>query len=202
MLNKKKLTQAQFIAYAGVLSALAIVLVIIEIPYPLVPWLKIDLSEVIVLIAVVINIWLAIIVATVKAWLTFLVKIDANFIGHLAMWLGSLSILIPYYFASKKFPKVISLVITTLVFSVFMTFLNYVYVTPAYMGTTVSEMAGMSQQLTFGTQKMLDAGKAWLDVEVSYLTYIVAMYLPFNLMKGTIVSVAFYFISNRLNKEK
>lgn len=202
MLNKKKLTQAQFIAYAGVLSALAIVLVIIEIPYPLVPWLKIDLSEVIVLIAAMINIWLAIIVATVKAWLTFLVKVDANFIGHLAMWLGSFSILIPYYFAAKKFPKVASLVIATLVFSVFMTFLNYVYVTPAYMGTTVSEMAGMSQQLTFGTQKMLDAGKAWLDVEVSYLTYIVAMYLPFNLMKGAIVSVAFYFVSNRLNKEK
>ncbi len=202
MLNKKKLTQAQFIAYAGVLSALAIVLVIIEIPYPLVPWLKIDLSEVIVLIAAVINIWLAIIVATVKAWLTFLVKPDANFIGHLAMWLGSFSILIPYYFAAKKFPKVTSLVIATLVFSIFMTFLNYVYVTPAYMGTTVSEMAGMSQQLTFGTQKMLDAGKAWLDVEVSYLTYIVAMYLPFNLMKGTIVSIAFYFVSNRLNKEK
>ncbi|WOO89788.1 ECF transporter S component [Mollicutes bacterium LVI A0078] len=202
MLNKKKLTQAQFIAYAGVLSALAIVLVIIEIPYPLVPWLKIDLSEVIVLIAAVINIWLAIIVATVKAWLTFLVKPDANFIGHLAMWLGSFSILIPYYFAAKKLPKVTSLVIATLAFSVFMTFLNYVYVTPAYMGTTVSEMAGMSQQLTFGTQKMLDAGKAWLDVEVSYLTYIVAMYLPFNLMKGAIVSVAFYFVSNRLNKEK
>lgn len=202
MLSKKKLSQSQFIAYAGVLSALAIVLVLIEIPYPLVPWLKIDFSEVIILIAVVINIWLAIIIATVKAWLTFLVNPNANFIGHLAMWLGSFSILIPYYFASKKMPKITSLVIATLVFTVFMTFLNYVYVTPAYMQTTVSEMSGMSQQLIFATQKMQDAGKAWLDVEVSYLTYILAMYIPFNLMKGTIVSVIFYFVSERLSKEK
>ncbi len=201
MLSKKKMNQSQFIAYAGILSALAMVLALIEIPYPLVPWLKIDLSEVIVLIAAVLNIWLAIIVATVKAWLTFLVKPDANFIGHLAMWLGSFSILIPYYFASKKMSKVNALIFASVVFALLMTLLNYVYVTPAYLGLTFGDMVGVQQQLVFGTQKMMDQGKFFLNVEVSYLTYVIAMYLPFNFLKSILVSVVFYFVSNRLEKE-
>ncbi len=202
MLKKKKLTQSQLISYGGVLSALAIVLVIIEIPYPLVPWLKIEFSEVIVLIAAVLNIWLAIIVATVKAWLTFIIRPDSNFTGHLAMWLGSLSLVIPFYFATKKVSVVKSLVISTLIFTVFMTFLNYVYITPAYLDTSFSQMVGVEQQLVLGTQKMLDNGQFFINATVSYLTYILVMYIPFNLMKGTLVSIIFYFVYNRLSKEK
>lgn len=202
MLSKKKLTQSQFIAYAGVLSAIAIILQFVELPYPLVPWLKIDLSEVIVLIAAVINIWLAIIVLTVKAWLSLLINPSADFIGHLAMFLGSITLVVPYYFCSKKIGKIPSLVIAVLVFTVAMTALNYVYITPAYLDSSFSEMAGVTQQLEFGTQKMMEQGKFWLDVTVSYPVYIAAMYFPFNLLKGAIVSVIFYFLAKRLDKEQ
>ncbi len=202
MLSKKKLTQAQFIAYAGVLSALAIILVIVEIPYPLVPWLKIDLSEVIVLLAAVINFWLAIVVLSIKAWLTLLVKPGAEFIGHFAMFMGSLAIMLPYYFSSKKMSRAKALVVATIVFAVAMTALNYVYVTPAYMQSSFSDMAGTSQQLILGTQKMIDNGNPLVDINISYFGYIVAMYLPFNLMKGALVSVVFYFLAGRLEKEQ
>lgn len=202
MLSKKKLTQSQFIAYAGVLSAIAILLLFIEVPYPLVPWLKMDFSEVVVLLAAVINFWLAIIVLTVKAWLSLLIKPNADFIGHLAMFLGSITIVVPYYLCSKKLSKVQSLVIAVVVFAVAMTALNFFYITPAYLDSSFSEMVGQSQPLMFGTEKMRANGKFWLNINVPYITYIVAMYLPFNIMKGSIVSVIFYFLSNRLDKEQ
>lgn len=202
MLSKKKLTQAQFISYAGILSAVAIVLVLIEIPYPLVPWLKMDLSEVIILIAALMNIWLAIVIALLKASLTMLIKPNAEIIGHIAMFIASLAIVLPFYFSNTKLSKAKSLVIATFAFAIIMTALNYFWITPAYLQTSFSAMASTTQQLTLGTTKMLENGNPIIDVEIGYFGYIVAMYMPFNLMKGTIVSLAFYYVSNRISKEK
>lgn len=184
MLSKKKFTQAQFIAYAGVLSALAIVLIIIEIPYPPIPYLKLDFSEVITLLAVMMNFWLAIVVAFIKAWLTFLVKPGAQFIGHMSMFVGSLTIAISYYFASKKFNKVTSLVIMSLIFCLVMNSFNYFISDPVYSKMSFSEMVAAS-------------GGA-----VAYLKYNLITYLPFNIAKMALVSIVFYFVSNRLEKEQ
>lgn len=197
-MKKRKMSQAKFIAYAGVLSALAIVLVKMEIPYILVPWLKFDLSEVIILIASLINIWLAIIIATIKAWLPFLFDANSIFIAQFALWMGSIAIVIPFYFLNKKYSTLVSLTIATIVFTVVMTALNYFFITPVYLGTTFSQLSTTSQQLTLGTQKMIDNGNPLIDVNVSYLQYIIAMYVPFNLVKGTMVSAAFAFVSKRI----
>lgn len=184
MLSKKKFTQAQFIAYAGVLSALAIVLIFIEIPYPPIPYLKLDFSEVITLIAVVMNIWLALAIAFIKAWLTFLIKPGSLFIGHLSMFIGSLSVALPYYFASKKFSKVKSLVIMSVAFCIIMNTFNYFVSDPVYAKISFSEM--VSQAGGYG----------------AYLKYNLITYLPFNIAKMTLVSIVFYFLSNRLDKEQ
>ncbi len=184
MLGKKKLTQAQFIAYAGVLSALAIVLIFVEIPYPLIPYLKLDFSEVITLIAVAMNFWLAIVVAVIKAWLTFLVKPGAQFIGHFSMFVGSITVAVTYFLASKKFSKITSLVIMSAVFAIVMNATNFFIVDPFYMGSTFSET--MSASGGFGP----------------YLQYNLITYLPFNIAKMVLVSIVFYFLSNRLDKEQ
>lgn len=183
MLKQKKLTQAQFIAYAGVLSALAIVLIFVEIPYPLSEYLKLDFSEVVTLIAVSINFWLAVVVGVVKALITFLIKPGAPFIGHVAMLVGSLSIAITYYLTYKKLGRVATLVITSIVFCIVMALNNFFFMDPFYAGVSFSEM--MSAQGGFG----------------GYLAYNIATYLPFNIMKMILVSVVFYFLQGRLNKE-
>lgn len=184
MLSKKKFTQAQFIAYAGVLSALAIVLIFVEIPYPFIPYLKLDFSEVITLIAVVMNFWLAIVVAIIKAWLTFLVKPNAQFIGHLSMFIGSLTVAISYFLASKKFSKGKSLIIMSVVFCIVMNTVNFFIVDPFYLDMKFGETVAASGGL------------------VAYLKYNLITYLPFNMMKIALVSVVFYFLSNRLDKEQ
>lgn len=184
MLSKKKFTQAQFIAYAGVLSALAIVLIFVEIPYPFIPYLKLDFSEVITLIAVVMNFWLAIVVAIIKAWLTFLVKPGAQFIGHFSMFVGSLTVAISYFLASKKFNKIQSLVIMSIAFTVAMNTLNFFIVDPVYL------------DMSFTDTVVASGGFA------GYIKYNLITYLPFNLMKIGLVSIVFYFLSNRLDKEQ
>ncbi|MFV0246932.1 MAG: hypothetical protein ACK5HS_03260, partial [Mycoplasmatales bacterium] len=63
MFNKKKYSSIEIITFSGILSAIGIIVNYIEIPYPLVPWLKIDLSEIVVLIATLLNIWVAVIVS-------------------------------------------------------------------------------------------------------------------------------------------
>ncbi len=184
MLSKKKLTQSQFIAYAGVLSALAIVLIFIEIPYPFIPYLKLDFSEVITLIAVAINFWLAIVVAIIKAWLTFLVKPGAQFIGHLSMFIGSLTVAIGYYAASKKFSKGKSLIIMSIAFCLVQNTVNFFIVDPFYLGMSFSDTVAASGGF------------------IGYLSYNLITYLPFNIMKIGLVSIVFYFLSNRLEKEQ
>ncbi|WOO87976.1 ECF transporter S component [Mollicutes bacterium LVI A0039] len=192
MLGKKKLTQAQFISYAGVLSALSIVLIFIEVPYPLVPYLKLDFSEVVTLIAVSLNFGLAIVVALVKASLTFLIKPGAIMIGHVAMLVGSLSLIVGYSVASKKFSKIVSLIFASIVFCVVMGTSNYFFIDPFYMGTSYQELATSTFALPFGSDSS----------NHSYLMYNIVTYLPFNMAKMAVVSTAFYFISNRLEKEQ
>lgn len=192
MLSRKKLTQSQFISYAGVLSALAIVLIFIELPYPLVPYLKLDMSEVVILIAVAINFWLAVIVAVVKASLTFLIKPGAVMIGHVAMLIGSLSIAVGYRVSSKYLSKVPSLIIASLLFCLVMGASNYFFIDPFYMGLSYSEVAAQQYALPFGSDLSTHG----------YLTYSIVTYLPFNMAKMAIVSTAFYFLSNRLEKEQ
>lgn len=182
MLKQRKLTQAQFIAYAGVLSALAIVLIFVEIPYPLSAYLKLDFSEVITLIAVSINFWLAIAIAIVKALITFLLKPGAPFIGHVAMLVGSVSIALTYYLSHKKLGVISSLIITSIVFCITMGLSNFFFIDPFYAGVSFTEM--MASQGGFG----------------GYITYNLVTYLPFNIMKMILVSIVFYFLQGRLNK--
>ncbi len=184
MLSKKKFTQAQFIAYAGVLSALAIVLIFIEIPYPPIPYLKLDFSEVITLLAVMMNFWLAIVVALIKALLTFLIKPGAQFVGHLSMFIGSLSVAISYFLASKKFGKLKSLIIMSIVFCFVQNAVNFFFVDPIYLDMSFTDTVAASGGF------------------VGYLKYNLITYLPFNIAKMVLVSIVFYFLSNRLEKEQ
>ncbi|MFV0246457.1 MAG: ECF transporter S component [Mycoplasmatales bacterium] len=178
MFNKKKYSSIEIITFSGILSAIGIIVNYIEIPYPLVPWLKIDLSEIVVLIATLLNIWVAVIVSIVKGLLLLLLK-PALPIGNFVLIFGSLTICISYYFLSKKFNKMTSLILMSIIFTVVMVVSNYFIITPIYSGMTFAEAV----------------------VQPNYLKGILLIYVPFNLFKIILVSIGFYFISNRLEKE-
>lgn len=189
MLKKRKLTQQQFIAYAGVFSAIAIVLLYLDVPYPFANWLKLDFSEVIVLLAGSINIFLGIAVALIKAFLGLILPPTAAPIGYVSMAIGSLTLVLVYYFAHKKLSKGISLVLASAAFCFAMFISNYFFINPFYMGMSLSEMQAATYSIPFAD------GDGF-----SYMIYNLALYLPFNIMKMLVVSVAFYFIEGRLNR--
>lgn len=179
MSKKKQRNRINFIVLAALLSAIAVVLNFIQIPY-IVPYLKIDLSEVMVLIALTFSLPLAITVAAIKA-LVMALNTTSGYIGEITLFIGSLTMIFSYSISRKKFSKIISLIIMTIMFAIIMTVLNYYIITPLYSGLSFNDMMDAS------------GGKS------EYLKIIVGLYFPFNLLKGSLVSIVFYFVSKMLH---
>lgn len=177
MNNNKQIIKT--IVFGGLLSALGIILNLIQIPY-IIPYLKFDLSEVVVLIGMMISFTTGILVAIVKFILFFFLNpIDP--IGNIALVLGSLIIGVSFYFLHKmlKLNLIVTLVLVTIIFSLAMTIANYYVITPAYQGKTLTELKNSQ----------------------NYFSFIVITYLPYNILKMTFISISFYF-TNKLVLKK
>ncbi len=182
-MNNKRINRITIIA---LLSSLAVILNFIEIPY-IVSYLKIDLSEVIVLVGLIFSLPVAIAIAAIKAFVMLLLGTTTKGIGELTLFIGSLTIIFSYYLSNKKFNKVISLIIVSVCFTFVMTVLNYFIITPLYYPQSFSEL--VNQTTTLGN-----------GMTITYLQYIIVLYAPFNLVKISLVSICYYFVSNKLEK--
>ncbi|MGL4589167.1 MAG: ECF transporter S component [Mycoplasmatales bacterium] len=160
------------IVYFGLLAALGVIINLIEIPYPLVPYLKIDLSEIVVLIATLISIPGAIIVGLVKALLHFQIT-GAIPIGEISLFVGSLTMALSFGLSKKKLSLIPSLIISIMTFSVIMVTMNYFVVYPVFANTPLSV----------------------LQEDPTYFTTIVVTYLPFNLIKSSLITFIFYLLN-------
>ncbi len=184
----RNLSNNQKIAYIAVLAALGVVINFIELPYPPVPYLKLDFSEVVVLVAYTISIPAAVTVSFLKALILGLVHgID---IGIVSLFIGSLSIVFGYHFGRKIFKateefdikkEIKALAFATFVFVVTMHIANFTFVTPIYSGLTMDQM-------------ITDAGLT------KYTMYIFATYAPFNLMKGALVSTLYILVAKAFER--
>lgn len=182
MKNDKRIFGLVMIA---VISSIAVVLNFIEIPY-IVPYLKIEISDVMVMLGLSFGFPVAVAIALIKAFIKFITGSSTFGVGEITMFIGSMSFITTYYFARFKFSKKVSLVLMSIVFSIVMVTLNYFVITPLYYPQSFSELRGASGVIN--------------GIEVNYLEYIIIVYLPFNLLKAGIVSVCYYFISERLDK--
>ncbi len=173
--------------YTALFSVIASCLNFIEIPYIL--FLKFDVSEAITLLATSFSLFSGIIVSIVKFIFMSITGTTTGFIGETTMFIGSISIVMTYFIAKKgfKLSKIFSLIITALMFTIVMTSLNYFFITPFYYNSTYKELQGGSY--TFGGFE-----------NISYLMYILALYVPFNLIKVTLSSIIFYLLSKFLEK--
>lgn len=158
----------------SLLVGLGIILNMIQIPYPFASFLKIDISEVVVLIALIYGLKEAIAVSGFK-FLIMLLLHPSDIIGTVIMFIGSLIIIFSYNFIIKVVSKKIALVFMGFVFVFFMVLLNYFIFTPLYSGMHFSEMN------TKG-----------------YLVGILILYVPFNLIKISIISIIFYILDKRI----
>ncbi|HLR64187.1 MAG TPA: ECF transporter S component [Pseudogracilibacillus sp.] len=167
----------------ALLSAVSVVLFFISFPLPLLPpYLKVDFSDVPALLAaLVFSPFVGIVVIFIKNFLYFFVSGATDPVGVVANFIAGTIYIYPVaymYHRYKKTKNVIAgLVIGTTVMAVVMAILNYIVILPAY-----AWVLGAADMATPAVKK----------------TTVLAGVLPFNFIKGVIVSILFSLLFVRM----
>jgi riboflavin transporter len=200
---------SNWLAYA-MIGAIAFVVMKFEFPImPGVSFLKMDFSDVIVVITTFIfGIGGGVAVAAIKCLLSLIFAGFAlpSLVGELAALLASMAFALPFYFLAGSVKEedrkslkgyllpALGLLLGVLSLTVVMALTNQFLLTPVYAYTSVPQAAGMhmsyAQLLTFTEQTYL--GKMLHIPSMS--SYIMGIIIPFNLIKGAINSVVVYIL--------
>jgi riboflavin transporter FmnP len=168
----------QLITKIGILSALAFLLYLFEFPLPLFPpFLQIDLGDLPAIIgALALGPWVGVAIQLIKNILHLLLRSQTGGIGELGNFLtGSAFVLTAafLYFKNKsKKTAVVGLSAATIVMAVAMCFFNFFVLIPAFTNQPVS---------------------------LQLLPMILTSILPFNLLKGVIISGITLVLYKRLS---
>jgi riboflavin transporter FmnP len=179
----------------GILSALGAVLMLIQIPYPFVPFLKLDLSDVVVLVVFSMYGWReSLAVGVLKAVVNLLVMGPAGYyaIGQVVAIMASMSYVLGMYLTINKLKlnKYVGAGITVVLMTLIMVVANYLFVTPIFVG-----------ELTFlDVRDYLTPQAYGFNIEGGYLLAILIVYIPFNLIKGILITGVYISISEVLKK--
>ena len=173
----------------GTLSALGAILMIIEIPYPFVPFLMLDLSDVVVLVIFAFYGWKeAALVGLLKTIIHALTKgaVGPIFIGQITAFIASMSYVLGMYISANKLNlnRLLSAIVSVMVVTIILTTANYLFITPIWFGgTTFLDIKDWVTPDAFG-----------LNVEGGYLIAILVAYVPFNLLKGAVITSAYFVV--------
>lgn len=200
---------SNWLAYA-MIGAIAFVVMKFEFPImPGVSFLKMDFSDVVVVITTFIfGVGGGVAVAAIKCLLSLIFTGFAlpSLVGELAAFLASMAFALPFYFLAGSVKEedrkslksyllpALGLLLGVLSLTLVMALTNQFLLTPVYAYTSVPQAAGMhmsyAQLLTFTEQTYL--GKMLHIPSMS--SYIMGIIVPFNLIKGAINSVVVYIL--------
>lgn len=193
--NRKKLGSTHFISYTAIFSAMAGLLMLIEIPLFFAPsFYEIDLSEIPIMIC---TFYLGPVAGVVAELLKIIVKLvlkgtTTAFVGDFANFVVGCSFVLPasliYHVKRGKKTALVGMIVGTLIMTVFGSLFNAVYLLP-----TFSELFGLP----------LDAIVA-MGTEVngainSVSTLVLFAVVPFNLLKGVIVTLLTMLLYKRIS---
>ena len=192
-LNKNR-ARIRWIAKTGILSAVAIVLMYLEISIPLMPgFLKFDFSEIAVLLAAFsMGPLTGILVELIKN-LAHLPASGTMYVGELAnfivgsLFVGTAGMI--YRLHKSRRNAYIGMAVGTLAMTVGASFINYFFMIPFYvsvMGYPLDVIIGMSQA----------AGNTMVT---DLRSLIVWVFVPFNLFKGIVISLIVGLIYKRVS---
>ena len=199
-------------AMMAMLSALGFVLMAFaQFPYPLAPWLKIEISEIVTIVAYALYGFPGgIIVAIVKTALNLAYHgLSGLGIGDLTALFTSCMFILALYLTSHVFKwykkglgfRVLAYTFLAAFVSIILTTANAIVITPSYMTVygdhprfaTCFE-PGMIQNVTaYLTGDSSSIHNGW-----SYIGAISMIYLPFNLMKAVACCALYELLFNRL----
>ncbi len=193
--NVKSRNKVRMMAQIGMLSAIAVVLMLFEIPLPFAPaFYEIDFSEVPVLIGCFAMGPLA------GAAIEFL-KILLNFaingtttagVGEIANFLIGCSLVVPaaliYRWKRTRTGAIIGMITGTVFMTVVGCFLNAFVLLPTYAVAFGMPIDGLVQM-----------GTAVNSAITSLTTFVLFAVAPFNLLKGTLVSLIVFLIYKKIS---
>lgn len=170
----------------ALLAAIGVVLMsYIQLPYPPAPFLKIEVSDFVVMFTFLLfGFKEALIVAVVKTLgdLMFRGAVGPFAVGQITALVASLSYVLMLFIASKIIKsekigfKVLKYLFVVSGVAIIMVIANYFFLTPIFLGKT--SFLDMSN----------DALSSMTGIN-SYLLSIIILYLPFNFLKGTLISI-------------
>ena len=203
-----EITKTRKLVLSAALAALGMILGLLEIPYPFAPWLNLDLSEVVVIMAIsMLGFKSALFVCVCKFLVSILFKgpVGPIAIGQITALIASLTICCVYYFLSQnlKLKKewltyIINMFITMLIFAIVLFILNYLFVTPTYLMQKPTwytnlpfavDIQAFNQQ--YGSNISIPKFLSFLS---PYGQAIFIIYFPFNFIKGIITGIVYYLV--------
>lgn len=193
--QRKKIGSTHFLAYTAIFSAMAGVLMFIEIPLFFAPsFYEIDLSEIPVMIC---TFYLGPVAGVVCEFLKIVVKLvlkgtSTAFVGDFANFVVGCSFVLPascvYHLHRSKKTALVGMIVGTLCMTVFGSLFNAVYLLP-----TFAELYGMPLEAIIGMGTKINSAIN------SVSTLVLFAVVPFNLLKGVIVTVLTMLLYKRIS---
>ena len=180
---------AKQIVKISLFSAISFILMFLNTSIPLFPiFLKVDVSEIPAIIMVLTGgVNEAIFISLIKDLLHFTVT-QTSGVGELINFILSASfILITHYLYNKTKKIKISLLLSTIIISIFSGFVNYFIMFPLY-----SILLGVTKQM------VLRIVASFNPFVTNVTLYLILIIIPFNLIKFGIVSIISYNLLNKI----
>ena len=191
-----RLNTARTVSYIAMFSAIAAVLMLIEIPLFFAPsFYEIDLSEIPILIC---TFYLGPVAGVVCEFLKILLKLmikgtSTAYVGDFANFFVGCALVLPasiiYHAKKTRKMAIIGLITGTAVMTIFGSFFNAVYMLPKF-----SQLFGMPMDVIIGM------GTAVNGAINSVSTLVLFAVVPFNLLKGVVVSLLTLLLYKRVEK--
>ncbi|MDL2212098.1 ECF transporter S component [Erysipelotrichaceae bacterium OttesenSCG-928-M19] len=177
----RKRSTTQKMVFTAILGCIAFLLNYLELPF-IVPHLRFDLSEAVVLFTVMLlGLKYGLAISFIKAFLFFLFGANGSEIVGVSILLFSscfLAIVFSLLYEKGKLNLYASLAIMGLIFAVTLTAVNYFITIPLYSGTSFSN----------------------LNASGNYLWATVSLYFPFNIIKMILISIVLVILQRLLLK--
>ena len=193
--DRKAFSNTHYITYTAIFSALAGVLMFIEIPLFFAPsFYKIDLSEIPVLIC---TFYLGPVAGVAAELLKVMVKLllkgtSTAFVGDFANFAVGCSFVLPasmiYHARPGRRTALVGMLTGTLVMTVFGSALNAVYLLPKF-----AALYGMPMEAIIGMGTKINPSIT------SVTTLVLFAVVPFNLLKGVIDSLLTFLLYKRIS---
>ncbi len=193
--DRKRLGSTHYVTYTAVFAAMAGVLMTFEIPLFFAPsFYKLDFSELPVLIC---TFYLGPVAGVAAELVKIIVKLllkgtTTAFVGELANFITSCAFILPasiiYHARPGKKSAILGMAAGTLVLTVFGSLFNAVYLIPKF-----AEMYGMP------LDAIVSMGNEINGAVNSLATLVLFAVVPFNLLKGVVVSLITYLLYKRIS---